>query len=593
MAASPHPFRRPLGLLCRHLPRVLPGVALVALFCTCKLLIAAEIASAIDLLRGAAGSAAERAPASAALLGHATWILAYILVEAVARMFSRKLIIDSSRDIEARLKRDAMAHVARLPLSWYQRSETGDLLSRLTQDVELVRFVLGPAVLYGSQCLVMLPVGGYLMYRLSPSVFLAVLAAFGALLIAMLVLMPRLQKYSKRVQEDIGAISQLAQESFMGIRVLLQFAKTQVFSARMDRLSARYVTDNMAMTRFRAVVHLFIHGCTDLVLLSVLVLGAMEVMAGNMSEGDMFLFLEVMGLLIWPLIAAGWILGLYHRARSAAERIEELFAVEPEAAPGSAPRVTLAGALEVRDLSFAYPGGGQPVLQDVSFRLPAGHKLGLCGSIGSGKSTLLHLLLRLYEPPRGCIFVDGHDICDLDLRDLRQAFALAPQEPFLFSDSVADNVRFGVAEEEIGDQRLRLAVEYAGLDQDLDSLADGLDTVVGERGVSLSGGQKQRVALARALVSGRPAVILDDTLSAVDHRTERRILDQLGGATGERSVLVASHRLSALRDADLILVLEAGRVVERGDHASLLQADGAYARAWRLQQEAAALGGDR
>ena len=480
-----------------------------------------------------------------------------VIVESVCRFFARRWIIDSSRHVEAQLKLDLMQRMGRLPLTWYERSQTGDILSRMTQDVELMRFLVGPCILYGCQVLVTIPVGFYVMMQLSSTVALAILGAFGTLLVAMLVLLPQLQVYSKRVQEDIADISQFAQESFSGIRVILNFAKAQGFSQRLAHLNQKYVNDNMVMTRFRALVNLFVHFCTDLVLLFVMVFGGIEVIEGRMTPGDLFQFLVVMGMLVWPLIAAGWILGVIHRARAAADRVEEVLTATTETQGGKVTQ--LAGAISVRDLTFCYPGETEPSLEGIHFELEPGAKLGLVGPVGSGKSTLMHLLLRLYDPPRGSIFVDGHDILDIDLPSLRQLFAYAPQEPFLFSDTVGDNVRFGTTESGHDNENVEAAVRSAALDQDIESLAEGLETIVGERGVSLSGGQKQRVSLARALIGDRQVVVLDDTLSAVDHHTESLILSRLQRATGGRSLIIASHRLSAVMDADLILVLRKGR----------------------------------
>ncbi len=308
---------------------------------------------------------------------------------------------------------------------------------------------------------------------------------------------------------------------------------------------------------------------------------------GSITVGELFQFTGYLALMTFPLQILGWTIAMIPRAVAAGERLEDVFDEAPEDLRGARPQ--LRGDLEVRGLTFRYPGAERDALREVSFALPAGQKLGLVGPIGSGKSTLLALLLRLYDPPRGAVFVDGHDALDLDPRALRALFALAPQEPFLFSDTVAANVSFDAPE--VSDERRDEAVARAALDQDLPHLRDGIQTVVGERGVTLSGGQKQRVSLARAMLSDRPALLLDDTLSAVDANTERRILDGLRGARDGRTVIAATHRLTVTADADLILVLDGGAVRERGTHAQLTRADGPYAAAWRLQTEARALGG--
>lgn len=572
-------------MLAQHRFAICGGILMVAGFSLVKIWMAQVIGDTIDGLRSADPDASRLLAINVGLL------CGLVAVEATCRYFGRRWIIDASRHVEARLKSDLMQHMSRLPVTWYDKAQTGDLLSRLTQDIELLRFLIGPTILYGTQIVVTIPVGIYVMANISSTVTLAIMGAFGALLIAMIALMPRVQKYSKLVQEDIADISQHAQESFAGIRVLLNFAKSPIFCRRLDAINARYVNDNMAMTRFRAIVHLIIHFCTDLVMLCVLAFGLVEVIEGRMTEGGMVEFITIMGYLVWPLIAAGWILSVVHRARAAADRIDELFDAQPE--PTGGKQVKLVGAIEVRGLSFTYPDQTNPALSDISFRLAPGQKLGLVGEVGSGKSTLLHLLLRLYDPPPGTVFIDGHDILDIDLRCLRQLFAFAPQDPFLFSDTVADNIRFGNAtSSEVGAKAVADAVRNAALEQDLETLVDGLDTVIGERGVTLSGGQKQRVSLARALVADRPAVILDDTLSAVDHQTEAQILKRLQGTERDKTLLVASHRLSALTRADLILVLKNGRVIEQGSHQELHRRKGPFGHAWSLQLEARALGGE-
>jgi ATP-binding cassette subfamily B protein len=283
-------------------------------------------------------------------------------------------------------------------------------------------------------------------------------------------------------------------------------------------------------------------------------------------------------------MAVGWILQYFHRARAAGERIEEIFAVEPEPHEGAEP--ALRGSIRVERLTFTSPGQERPAREDVSFSIAAGQKLGLVGPPGSGKSTLLALLLRLYEPPRGTIFVDGFDVCELAPALLRRTFAFAPQDPFLFSDSIRGNVAFAAPG---GDDRLTDAVFDAGLETDVQGFERGLDAIIGERGLTLSGGQKQRVSLARALAANRSVLVLDDTLSAVDHATEARILERMRSARGSSTMLAAAHRLSIVQDADLILVLADGRVAERGTHRELLERGGDYAATWRRQRESAAL----
>jgi ATP-binding cassette subfamily B protein len=446
---------------------------------------------------------------------------------------------------------------------------------------------MGPLLLHGGSAMILLPAGVWLMAAMNVPVTLCCAGVFALLFAGLRLLMPRLHKWSKASQEAIGAVSQRAQEDFAGIRVLKQFAAEERQVAAMATRNRRYLACNLRLVRLRSLMNAITHSTTGMVLLGVLLVGGNEVIGGAMTVGQLFQFVVYLGLLMFPLEVLGWTLAMMPRAYAAAVRIEELFAVAPEPALGSAP--PLRGHLVVRGLTFTYPGQQRPALCDVGFELQPGQKLGLCGPVGSGKSTLLALCLRFYDPPRGTMFLDGHDLLDLAPAAVRGAFALAPQEPFLFSDTIAANVAFG--RDAAAPTDLDSAIAAAALDQDLPQLQHGIETLVGERGVTLSGGQKQRVSLARALLSQRPALLLDDTLSAVDPHTERRIVQALRAGRSGRTMLVASHRLSVIADADLILVLEAGAVREHGRHQALLARGGLYAAAWQRQSEAVALEG--
>lgn len=570
-------FGRPTALLRRHLGLVLTGVLFVPVHAAVSLWMPRLLGDALDHL--AAGGAKDT-------LRQTCWLLLGLAVlEAASRYVSRKTLIDVSRNVEEDLKNDLVAHLQRLPVAWFDRSRTGDVTSRLTQDVELVRFVMGPLLLHGGSTVCLLPAGMWLMAGMDVPVTLASLGVFGVLFVAMRILMPRLHRWSKKSQEAIGEVSQRAQEDFAGIRVVQQFDLVARERAAMATRNRRYLLANLKLTRLRALLNAMSHSTSGVVMLGVLLVGGHQVIAGEITIGQLFQFLGYLALMTFPLEILGWTLATLPRAHAAGIRIAELFEVEPEPDTGATPQ--LQGRLRVTGLSFTYPGSTRPALQDVSFTLAPGQKLGLAGPVGSGKSTLLSLLLRFYDPPRGTVFVDDHDVLDLAPTALRQLFALAPQEPFLFSDTVAANVGFAAAAAPAFD--LDAAVEAAALDQDLPQLHLGLETVVGERGVTLSGGQRQRVSLARALHSDRPGLMLDDTLSAVDTLTERRILRGLQRHRRGRTLVVASHRLSVLQDADQILVLDGGRVREHGDHAALMRQDGLYAQAFRRQSEAAAL----
>lgn len=573
-------FRRPARLLWRHRRSLALGILCIPLHAAAILAMPRLVGNQLDALDQPVPGAMTLAEACLALAGLA-------IAEAVCRYTSRRTLVDASRHVEEDLKNDLVAHMGRLPTGWFDRARTGDLVSRLTQDVELVRFVMGPLILHGGSALCLLPVGIVLMAQMDGWVTAASAASFGVLVAALRFVVPRMHTWSKASQEAIGSLSQRVQEDFSGIRILWLFAATERERAELASRNRRIVLTGMKLVRLRALVNAVTHSTAGFVTLGVLAVGGIAVIEGRLTKGELFQFLAYLGLMMFPLEILGWTLATLPRSLAAGRRIEEVFAVAPEPQGGSRP--ALAPDIEFRDLTFTHQGASAPALEGVSFRLRAGQKLGIVGSVGSGKSTLLHLLLRLHEPPRGTVFLGGHDVLDLELAHLRSHFAIAPQEPFLFSDTIAANIAFGsrAADASVVER----AAADAALDQDLPSFPQGMETRVGERGVTLSGGQKQRVALARVWAADRPVVLLDDTLSAVDAHTEQRILRAMSTRRSGRTTLVVSHRLSSVVDADLVLVLERGRVIEQGTHEQLLRAGGTYARAWVRQGEASALEG--
>jgi ATP-binding cassette subfamily B protein len=575
-----------MAILRRYWPQLAVGFLCLPLHAATVLVWPLLISRTIDGLTGT-GRVTLTEASELSLLDACLLLAGLALLEALLRYVSRTTLITTSRRMEEELKNQLMAHIGRLPVAWYDRARTGDLVSRLTQDVELVRFLFGPVILHGGSAVWIVPGGLILMASISLPVTLACAGAFTVMAISLGLVMPRLRASSKLVQESIGNLSQRAQEAFSGIRTIMVHGSQARETAIMARMNRRYLVHNLRLTRLRAMLNAVIHSTANLAVLGVLVVGGLQVMSRQLTIGELFGFWLYMGVMMWPLQALGWTIGMLPRTLAAADRIEELFAAEPETRDGL--DTHLAGRLEVRRLDFTYPLQQRPALRGVSFVLEPGQKLGLVGAVGAGKSTILALCLRLYDPPRGSMFLDGHDLLDLSPQALRRTFALAPQEPFLFSDTIEGNVSFGM--DGPGAEVLEAAVHTSALDQDIAQLAEGLETMVGERGVALSGGQKQRVSLARALAASRRALILDDTLAAVDPTTERRILARLRASRQGRTMIVATHRLSAVQDADLILVLRDGEVLERGTHDELLAASGLYAGAWRRQAEAGSLEG--
>jgi ATP-binding cassette subfamily B protein len=521
--------------------------------------------------------------------------LAYAAVVFVQGLFvfgMRRKIIGLSRAVERDLKCDVFAHVVRLPFSFFDRMRTGDLLSRLTSDVEAVRFSVGPGVMYLAQTAVKFPVALAVMLWMDWRLTLLLLLPLSGVAVVVRALAPSILRKSREVQDRVADLSARAQESFAGARVVRAYAVEDLENAAFRAKNDDLLRETLALGRRRAALTGGLRLMGDLGILAVLWFGGREVLGHRMGYGTLVAFLAYGDMLLWPMISLGYVLASFQRAAGAMQRLDEVLSVPPEpggdgdgpgADPGGGGPARLRGAISVRGLSFSYPGAGRPALADVSLDVPAGTTLAVVGPIGSGKSTLVSLLVRLYEPPPGTVFLDGTDVNEIPLTRLRRSFAFVPQDGFLFSATLRENLAYGVRGAP-PPGAVEAAASAAGLDADLAVLPQGLETVVGERGITLSGGQKQRATIARALLSGGPVLVLDDALSSVDTRTEASILDALAEERRERTAIVVAHRLSTVRDADRVVVLDGGRVVESGTHESLLAAGGWYARTWRLQR---------
>ena len=529
----------------------------------------------------AAGSGPEPG-AGRALAFYAAALVGLALVGGACRFLMRRIIIGASREIELDLRNDLFGHLQRLPPAWFQARRTGDLMSRATNDLAAVRMLAGPAIMYTASTSITFVVAVVLMLSLSPALTLLALLPLPVVSVVVKRFGSAIYVRSERIQAQLAHMSAVVQEALAGVRVVRAYRREGVEIERFRAANEEYVARSRAMVRLQGAFHPTLAFFLGLSALIVLWIGSRHVIDGRLSIGDFVAFNVYVAMLSWPMIAFGWVTNMLQRGLAAWQRMLDILQVEPAIRDRDDPVTPerIRGAVEFRDLTFAY--NGRAVLSGVSARVEPGQVLALVGPTGSGKSTLVDLLPRLFDPPPGTVFVDGVDVRDLPLGTLRGAIGYVPQEPLLFSETVAGNVAFG-ARRAAGGNGVADAVALARLDADVAGFPRGLDTEVGERGITLSGGQKQRAALARAILTDPRILILDDALSAVDTHTEEAILGRLREVMRQRTTILVAHRISTVRDADLILVLDDGRVVERGAHAELVAMDGLYAGLHRKQ----------
>lgn len=518
------------------------------------------------------------------ILIYALLLVGLAMTKGIFQFLTRWLVIGVSREIEYDLRNDIFRHLESLSYSHYQKNRTGDIMARATNDLNAVRMLLGPAIMYSANTLVFTAAALVFMWHISPKL---TLYAFAPLPLASVIVQyfgRRIHDRFEKIQAQFSDISARAQENFSGARVVRAYAQEEAEIALFETSNQEYVTRSLPLARLTGMLWPTLEVLLGFAVVLVLWIGGREVLLGRMSLGQFVAFNVYIMLLTWPIIALGWVINIFQRGTASMGRIDEILKAQPEitdaqVAADLTNTSVLRGDIEFRHLNFSYDS--VPVLKDVSLKIPGGSSLAIVGPTGSGKTTLVSLLPRIYDAEPGSLLIDGRPIREYPLETLRRNIGFVPQETFLFSDSVRENIAFGV--EAATDDQVRRAAEAANIAADIEGFPEGYSTLVGERGITLSGGQKQRSAIARAIIRDPRILVLDDALSSVDTYTEEKILDHLREVMRDRTTIFISHRVSTVRNADRIAVLHEGRVVELGTHEELLARNGYYTDLYNKQ----------
>ena len=574
-------FRRLLPYVMRYRGRFLLGLICVVLTTAITLLSPWVLKHAIDDLT--------REVTRGKLAFYAGLMLAIAVAGGVFRFLMRRLLVGASRDIEYDIRNDFFARLERLHLQYFHEHRTGDLMSRATNDLNAVRMMIGPAVMYSANTLIVFVVAVIVMFSIDARLTLIALVPLPFVSISVKYFGAVIHRRFEQIQEQLSNVSAVVQEVLAGVRVVRAYGQETPEIERFRAANTEYLRLNRALIFLQGFFFPSMTLFLGLGSLLVLWLGARHVISGRLTLGEFVAFNGYLLMLSWPMIAFGWVTNMLQRGFASWKRMLHVMDAEPRITDAAALAVSgVRGDISIRNLTFAYDG--RAVLQDVSVDVKAGQMLAIVGATGSGKSTLVNLLPRLHEPPSGTVFIDGIDVTTIPLETLRRSIGVVQQDPFLFSDTIAHNIAFGVRGPQVpgfsgpaGREMVDRAAAISRLDKDVESFPKGLDTMVGERGITLSGGQKQRTAIARAVAIDPPILILDDALSAVDTYTEEEILTRLRSVMRQRTSIIVSHRISTVRDADLIVVLAEGRIVERGRHDELIARGRLYAQLHQKQ----------
>lgn len=503
----------------------------------------------------------------------------------ISRFLWRYYIIGISRRIETHLRNRFYSHLQKLPYTYFDQTSVGDLMAHATNDLEAVRMMCGMAIVASMDAGLLMIASLVMMLTIDMSLTAYVLIPMPVVTLIVLRLGPVMHSRFMKVQERFSEISEKAQETFSGIRVVKSFVQETKESQNFSDINAQYLKDNMRLVRVWGLMHPMIWTIGGVCGVIILLVGGNRVIEGEMTMGGFVAFNSYMGTLMWPMIAIGWVVNMYQRGKASLDRIQKILSIPPEIKdlPGSED-VRLQGGVTFRNLSFSYDGE-TTVLRDIDLTIKPGQWVVLMGPTGSSKTTLVNLISRLYDPPDNTIYLDDHHVKQIRLESLRKQICFVPQQTFLFSDTLSNNVRFG---QNLTDDEVEDLAKKANVYNDIKHFPEKFETVVGEKGVTLSGGQKQRIAIARALAAQSPILIMDDALSAVDTETEELIIQNIRDLTVDQTVILITHRVSTAREADLVVFLEDGAITEMGTHHELLLKKGRYFEVYehqRLEEE--------